>query len=48
MIIQMLWHWDSVTLTERRKSSVPKEYVAYVENMELNKPVLSKIMTTQE
>ena len=48
MIIQMLWHWDFVTLTERRKSSVPKKYVAYVENMELNKPVLSKIMTTQE
>ena len=39
---------ENTKSTERRKTSVPKEYVGYVENIDSHKPVLSKIMTTQE
>ena len=48
MITHILMSWfkiKNIESTERRKTSFPKEIV---ENADLHKPTLNKIMTTQE
>ena len=42
---QMTKYIKNTENMKRRKTSFPKEYV---KNADLNKPVLNKIMTTQE